>query len=317
MDPEKPGSGLTVAVAIPTYQREEVLLETIEQVLAQEPPADEILVIDQTPDHEPSTVARLTAWQNLGKIRWIPHTPANLPGARNRALRETRCSVVLFIDDDVVLTPGFIENHLRNYKDPRVMGVAGRAIQAKGAFPLKQSKSWPRVLDYKYLPLDRGTRLEGIASFSGCNHSVRTDVVRQIGGYDENYSGWAFREETDVAIRLWKSNHMIVFDPDASLVHLLAPAGGCRIKRRLREWEISFPETYLIFRHLFPGFEFWKDVLLANVRRYVLRKDNVFYPWRLPFAAASYLYTVLRAGRIAYQKTFPSTSLEPGSVGIK
>ena len=33
---------LTVSVAIPTYNREQVLIDTIEQVLAQNPPADEV-----------------------------------------------------------------------------------------------------------------------------------------------------------------------------------------------------------------------------------------------------------------------------------
>ena len=48
-------SRLSVSVAIPTYNRERVLIDTIEHVLAQNPPADEVLVIDQTEEHEPET----------------------------------------------------------------------------------------------------------------------------------------------------------------------------------------------------------------------------------------------------------------------
>ncbi len=69
---------MRIAVAIPTYNREKVLVETIEQVLAQDPPADEIIVVDQTIDHSQATIAFLAEAEQLGKLRWIKHHPPNL-----------------------------------------------------------------------------------------------------------------------------------------------------------------------------------------------------------------------------------------------
>ena len=77
----------TVCIAIPTYNRERVLLDTLEQVLAQDPPADEVLVVDQTVEHERETEEYLSHAHEEGKIRWVKHQPPNLPGARNRALQ--------------------------------------------------------------------------------------------------------------------------------------------------------------------------------------------------------------------------------------
>ncbi|MBI2478234.1 MAG: glycosyltransferase [Planctomycetia bacterium] len=45
----------SIAVGIPTYCRGEVLLDTLRQVLQQSPLADEIIVVDQTPEHAPAT----------------------------------------------------------------------------------------------------------------------------------------------------------------------------------------------------------------------------------------------------------------------
>src|SRR5436190_18002406 len=101
----------TVAVAIPTYLRGQVLLDTIEQVLAQDPSADEVVVVDQTPEHYPEVQAKLQGWHNAGRIKWVHQTTPNLPMARNTAVRESTSDVIIYIDDDVVLVPGFVGHH--------------------------------------------------------------------------------------------------------------------------------------------------------------------------------------------------------------
>src|SRR5260370_1119545 len=89
---------LRVAVVIPTYQRERVLIDTVRLVLAQDPPPDEVLVIDQTPKHEPDTLDFLRTQSRAGVIRWIRQQPPNLPAARNRGLRDATSDIVLFLD---------------------------------------------------------------------------------------------------------------------------------------------------------------------------------------------------------------------------
>ena len=286
----------SVCVAIPTYNRERVLVDTIKQVLAQDPPSDEVLVIDQTDEHEPETEKYLAGADKAKKIKWIRQRRPNLPGARNRALEETQCDVLIFIDDDVELPTDFVEKHKRNYSDSSVVAVAGRIIQDGLSVPAR--KKWPRIMDYRFFPLNFTKRVEGIASFRGCNHSVRVNALAKIGGYDTNYIGWAYREDSDVAIRLWKADGRIIYDPDAGLKHLATPTGGCRLKvnkKPLSEWKVSFPATYFAFRHLFPIYWFWYDLFIGNVRRYIFRKENVLRPWRLPFAILSYCYSFLLA----------------------
>jgi GT2 family glycosyltransferase len=213
--------------------------------------------------------------------------------------------VVVFIDDDVRLAPGFLAAHAANYRDPRVWAVAGRTFQPGGWSVPRPRGPRPRLLDYRYLALDGSERIEGIASFIGCNHSVRRERIVSLGGYDENYIGWAYREDTDAAIRIWKAGGTIVYDPKASLEHLAAPQGGCRIEKDRAEWTVSFPSVYFAFRHHFPGSEFWRQTLFGNVRRWIFRRDNVIRPWRLPGALTSYLYAVLRAALLAARQSGP------------
>jgi len=294
----------TVAVAIPTYLRGQVLLDTIEQVLAQDPPADEVVVVDQTPEHYPEVQAKLQGWHNAGRIKWVHQTTPNLPMARNTAVRESTSDVIIYIDDDVVLVPGFVGHHRDNFADPDVVAVAGRTIQPNGWGVPHRTKPWRRELDHLYLSPDRTDRVEGIANFPGGNHAVRRDAIQAIGGYDEMYIGWAYREDSDAALRLWKAGGKIVFDPLACLTHLATPAGGCRVDRNVKrpEWHVSFPASYFAFRHLFPMRKFWSDVFVWNVRRYVLRRNALKRPWSFPWVAASYVYAAAKACRLARQE---------------
>jgi len=294
----------TIAVAIPTYLRGRVLLETIEQVLAQDPPADEVVVVDQTPEHYPEVRATLQRWHDTGRIRWIRQATPNLPMARNTALRESTSDVIIYLDDDVILVPGFVGRHRDNFIDPSVVAVAGRTIQAKGWSIPHRAKPWRREQDYRYFWLDGVERVEGIANFHGANHSVRRIAIEAVGGYDEKYIGWAYREDSDAALRLYKAGGKIVFDPLACLTHLSTPAGGCRVDGNVKrpEWHLSFPASYFAFRHLWPTRQFWSDVFVWNVRRYVLRRKALKRPWTLPLGAASYAYAVGKAWRLSRQE---------------
>jgi hypothetical protein len=205
---------------------------------------------------------------------------------------------VLFIDDDVDIPKDLVACHAANYADPAVVAVCGRVVQARRAWSIPSRAAWPRRLDPLYFRPDGHERLAGIAALQGGNHSVRREAVIAMGGYDENYIGWAFREESDLALRLWQAGGLIVFDPEAWLTHLQEPAGGCRYETEewpLPDWMIAFPGAYFAMRHLFPTREFWKEILVSNFLRSVARMPNARRPWRLPFAVASYLVALGRA----------------------
>jgi len=283
-------SRLRIAVVIPTFGREQALVDTVRMVLAQDPPADEVLIIDQTPQHEPTTAAFLAYEDCIGAIRWIRQSPPNLPAARNRGLRETSCDIVLFLDDDVILEPGLIGHHASNHEHSDVEAVTGRLI---GRTPPRGRRNPAPHLEFRHFDFDSPSRKESVAAFCGGNHSIRRSTALALGGYDENYIGWAFREETDLALRLHRERKRIVYDPRAALLHLAAPSGGCRIsgfQKLLCEWKVSFPAHYFAWKHLFPTRCFWVEEA-DNLRRAVLCRKNACAPWRLPVAFAAFVWS--------------------------
>lgn len=286
---------LRVAVAIPTYGRDEVLIDTLKDVFCQKPPADEVWVIDQSEAHKPEVQLLLDTWHDESRLRYLRQNLPSLPAARNRALRETSCEIVIFIDDDVKLAPGFVLAHSQVYwSNTEVVAVAGRVVQRIALPTPKRAAQWPRFLDYCYFKFDGEERVSGIANFIGCNHSVRADYVKTLGGYDEGYKGVALREETDLALRIYNSGGVIVFEPLASLYHFAAPNGGCR-KQDIIDITAALSITRFAwkFRHMLGSFvlhELWHAL-----RRLLFNKQTLRHPYIIPAVLAKYIIGLPRS----------------------
>ena len=88
-----------ISLIIPTYGREQPLIDSINDALKQDYASFEILVIDQTPQHEATTEKYLQELADSQKIRWYRVDWASLPGARNYAVRRAKGEILIFIDD--------------------------------------------------------------------------------------------------------------------------------------------------------------------------------------------------------------------------
>jgi cellulose synthase/poly-beta-1,6-N-acetylglucosamine synthase-like glycosyltransferase len=84
-----------ISVIIPTYGREEPLVRSIEDVLKQDYPHFEVIVVDQTRSHTPAVQTFLTETAAAGKIQLHTLEWASLPGARNFAVRRAKGDVTL------------------------------------------------------------------------------------------------------------------------------------------------------------------------------------------------------------------------------
>lgn len=279
---KKKCSRLRAAIAIPTYNREDVLINTIKSVLALDPAADQILVIDQTENHAPETQAMLCSFHDKNAIKWICTQPPNLPAARNRALLETDCDIVIFIDDDVVLPQNFVSAHLHNFVDSGISAVAGGVLspgeKQNGGIPVDQD---PRLFAYHF-NFNASERIIDIWRVPGCNHSVRREIALEIGGYDQAFIGSAQGEDRDFGYRLAKAGYRITFDPNANLVHLVAPSGGCRTagNRAFNEFN-KLASLALFWGKQLRG---WvpKEYIWLLLRTGPFRRENVLNPiWQI------------------------------------
>jgi len=252
-----------ISVIIPTYGREEPLLATLTDVLQQDYPHYEVLVIDQTQTHQPETQARLEELANSRKIRWYRVNWASLPGARNYAVRRAIGEIIHFIDDDVEMPVDCLKAHARNFVENSEIGaVAGRVFDRMKLADSQREYTGDQAYTIEYLPpeaMDAGiawyyidlvhtTKPQQVITARGCNMSFRRDIFTKYGIYfDERFRGSAVREESDFCLRLRQTGYKIWYDPEAYLVHLGEETGGCHdISTRSLKYQLSFYHNHFL-----------------------------------------------------------------------
>lgn len=106
---------VAISVIIPTYRREAPLRRCLADVLAQRHPAFEVLVVDQSPDHEPETWAALRALPPHACHVRLEHP--SVTAAVNVGARMAKGSLLLFLDDDIEIDErDLLIRHARHYE---------------------------------------------------------------------------------------------------------------------------------------------------------------------------------------------------------
>jgi len=263
-------TGHQITVAIPTYRREQVLLESLEYLLALDVPPDEILVLDQTETHEPATEQRLRELHDAGRIRWLRLATPSIPQAMNRGLLEAVHDIVLFVDDDIRPEPELIAAHRAAHRAHGEVLVAGRVIQ-----PWEEGKDFSGDAHFHFA----GLKPFWINEFMGGNFSVSRRTALSLGGFDENFVRVAYRFEAEFAHRWRASGRPIYFEPSACLHHLKDSDGGTRtFGEHLTTWrpDHAVGAYYYCLRTGSAG-EFLKRPFRAVATRHHLRR-----PWWIP-----------------------------------
>lgn len=247
----------SISVIIPTYQREQVLVSTLESLLRQDYPTFEVIVVDQTAQHQPETEAVLNRLAAEGTIALYRVAWASLPAARNYGVAHSQGEIILFIDDDVELPPGYLQAHARNYADhPEIGAVAGRVFDrmklANSRPDLAIETLPPEAMDpgiaWYYIDLVHTVKPQQVLTARGCNMSFRRDVFDKFGlSFDERFRGNAVREESDFCLRLRQTGLMVWYDPAAHLVHLGEETGGCHdISTRSLKYQVTFYHNHFL-----------------------------------------------------------------------
>jgi glycosyltransferase involved in cell wall biosynthesis len=95
---------MTVTVAIPTYNSEKVIGPTLQSVLAQSAPAEEILVLDD--GSTDSTISVLKTFEP--RIRVLQQQNGGVAAARNALSQAARGDLVAFLDHDDLWHPDYL-----------------------------------------------------------------------------------------------------------------------------------------------------------------------------------------------------------------
>lgn len=232
------GPDISVSVCIVTYERTGFLLRCLGSLAALDPPADEVVVVDASAaDHSDEVAAEAARLGIEVRYVWAHHLAGWMTRSRNEGLRWVTGDVVAFLDDDVVVDPGWAGALRDAYADPGVAAVAGRTRNN-----IEGEETYDQPVG-RYLPSGRLT--EGFAVVAdapfdvdhgiGANMSFRRRVLAELGGFRDDYPGTALREDTDIFLRVRTIGGRVVFAPRVLVDHLPAPhVVGARFDTRYK-----------------------------------------------------------------------------------
>jgi GT2 family glycosyltransferase len=273
-----------VSVVVPTLGREQVLVDSLQALLACDPQPHELIVVDQTPRHDEQTEQYLRNRSGTGRLRWLRLEKPSIPRAMNIGLQAARSSIVLFVDDDVQPAGDLLAAHARAHVEfPEAWAVAGQVLQPgespAGRGPRTGRQGILADLDFPFWSNERGF----VANVMAGNLSVKRNRALSVGAFDENFEGVAFRFETEFARRVVHLGGQILFEPAASLRHLRASRGGTRF---LGNHATSASPLCGMGDYYFAMQSGWNlgtvSYMLRRPLREVATKFHLRHPWYIP-----------------------------------
>ena len=101
------GSRMIIGVVVPTYNRADLLPQTLDTIRAQRRPADEIVVVDDGSTDETASI--LARYAELIPLRTVRVSNGGDLAARNAGLKVCTADLVAFCDSDDLWTPDHLQ----------------------------------------------------------------------------------------------------------------------------------------------------------------------------------------------------------------
>ena len=122
---------LPVSLIIPTQNRAAVLRRALQSIAAVVPPTDpvEIIVIDNgSTDRTPEVCGEIRAMFPEHAWRYFHEPMPGLLSGRHRGAKEARGEILSYLDDDVLLSPSWLEGVTEAFGNPDVALVGGPSV---------------------------------------------------------------------------------------------------------------------------------------------------------------------------------------------
>ncbi|OGG11076.1 hypothetical protein A2Z00_01690 [Candidatus Gottesmanbacteria bacterium RBG_13_45_10] len=251
-----------VSVVIPSYKRKTSLLRLLKSISSGVNSQSEVVIVEQEGQNK-EEMRRIGRKLGL-TLHYIYLPKPSTTHAMNVGVLSAKGEYVLFLDDDVVVKPGLIANHLKNFKDPKVAATVGRAVTKDQ--PVEPNRRDTGRINWlgRFSDGYSSTIRQEVDTVIGCNTCWRKDIYKKLGGADEQFTGNALRFESDLSLRAKKMGYKIIFEPKAEVEHLREETGGARKSEGRIQWCFDFfsNETYFFLKHrpkfLLPVFLFTK-----------------------------------------------------------
>jgi GT2 family glycosyltransferase len=195
------GSSPRLAVIIPTRGRPRLLNKVLNALAVQTFPvsAFEVIVVMDGPDAATEQMIQENSFPF--SLRALTQPRQGTAAARSLGVCSASAPLLIFIDDDIVTTPGFLQAHYKAHQEEEQVVVLGalKPPPEPSCNPFGQAIDWTQgYFDRCSAPGYRPVCADLLAA----NFSVAKEVLLDAGGWDKEFHGYGGGEDKDLALRL-------------------------------------------------------------------------------------------------------------------
>jgi GT2 family glycosyltransferase len=218
-----------VSVIVVCWNSADVLGRCLDQLLAQDHPDYEIVVVDDGSTDE--TLAVAEAARERGEVV-VVRSPRNrgCPHARNLGLARANGEIVAFVDADGFVAPGWLHEIVAAFGDDAgIGGVASTVfydanpLVINGAGGTANRQGWAADLSMNE-PYERAQLASEALYPMGCGMALRRAAIEAVGPFDDRMLN--YYDDVDYGVRLWRAGYRVVVASDAWIDHGVGGGGG-------------------------------------------------------------------------------------------
>ena len=229
---------MDISVVIPTKDRPDALFKCISSILNQKVLPNEVLIVDDgnLPGKFVSDIAKKTEATGI-QFQYIKKDIPGLSMSRNIGASRAKSSVVLFLDDDVVLDREYVEvlkEDWEKHKQEGSLGGIGGVIKNlrkitfmeklfHGIFLLSSPAKWD-VTDVGFQVWTTEVKKEEkVFYLPGGVTSFKKDLIAKIP-FRQLSPGRTPADDVEFFLKTKKQGYYFILDPRARLFHKQTPA---------------------------------------------------------------------------------------------
>ncbi len=216
-----------VSVIIPTYNRPQLLVNTILSLKEQNYSDYEIIVVDNAcSDDNKMLVEREKEKINTDKysIKYIQEPNIGLHNARHAGAKAAKGEILLYIDDDVITDKDILQEIVKPYSDSEVGCVGGKILPKWEVKP----PEWVSLFPKCYLSiLDDEEGPKEVQWIYGCNFSIRKNLFFELGGFNPDAFGnpkmRCYRGDGEIGLlrKVHAAGKKVIYNPKAVVWHFV------------------------------------------------------------------------------------------------
>ncbi len=232
-----------VAVLIPAYNEEKVIVRTIRSVLNSDYKNLHVIVVDDGSLDRTAEVAAAAYAQQIasGRVQVLTKANAGKAAALNYALERIHEEVYVGIDADTVIAADAISKLVAHFEDQKIGAMAGNAKVGN------RVNLWTRWQALEYITSQNFERralnlFHVVTVVPGAIGAWRTAAVKDAGGYPLN----TVAEDADLTMSLLERGYKVDYE-DRALAYTEAPVDAKGLMRQRFRW--SFGTLQAVWKH--------------------------------------------------------------------